>query len=97
MIGHVVTGLCCMLAFKPEAILPLYPIQRGTFKTELKDGWGLTNDGQYLIVTDSSPTLYWVDPTTFKTVKSLVIKDGDHELPWLNEVSVLSLYPSCHR
>jgi glutamine cyclotransferase len=61
-------------------------MQIGGFHTGLSDGWGLTNDGRYLIVSDSSHNIYWVAPDTFQTVKRVVVKDGDHELPWLNEV-----------
>ena len=66
--------------------MQLYSFQSGSFNTGLKDGWGLTNDGTHLIVTDSSDTLHWIDPTTFKKIRSLTIKDGDQALPWFNEV-----------
>ena len=64
-------------------------LQQGTFTTELKDGWGLTNDGTHLILTDNSQTVSFIDPKTFKTVKSIVVKDGDRALPWLNEVRMI--------
>ena len=63
--------------------------QIGTFNTELKDGWGLSNNGTHLILTDSSHTLYFIDPVSFKTVGSLMIHDGGHAIPWLNELEVL--------
>lgn len=63
--------------------------QIGTFKTDLKDGWGLTNNGTHLILTDSSHVLYFIDPVSFKTVGSIAIHDGGHHIPWLNELEVV--------
>ena len=60
--------------------------------TTLKDGWGLATDGKLLIITDSSPELYWVDPTTWKIVRQLTITDGGTPVPWVNEVGILMPY-----
>lgn len=65
--------------------------QVGTFLTELKDGWGLTNNGTHLIATDSGHTLYWLDPVSFKTVQKVDVHDSDRVLPWLNELEYIEM------
>lgn len=37
------------------------------------DGWGMTNDGKYLIMDSGSNILFFRDPATFKIVKTLPI------------------------
>ncbi len=39
------------------------------------EGWGLTNDGTHLIMSDGTHVIRFVDPETFDTVKTLVVKD----------------------
>ena len=41
-------------------------LQVGELQGPLKDGWGLTTDGQLLLATDSSSTLYLIDPHTLQ-------------------------------
>jgi glutamine cyclotransferase len=45
--------------------------QLGQFKFENKEGWGLTTDGTYLILSDGTNTLTYLDPETFKAVKTI--------------------------
>ncbi|GAX83974.1 hypothetical protein CEUSTIGMA_g11398.t1 [Chlamydomonas eustigma] len=77
------SGLCFKYSVKDLSLI-------GSFHTGLSDGWGLTNDGRYLIITDSSHTIYWVDPESLQTVRRVAVKDGDHELPWLNELELIN-------
>ncbi|KAG1676377.1 hypothetical protein FOA52_001172 [Chlamydomonas sp. UWO 241] len=63
----------------------------GTFKTELKDGWGLANDGRYLLATDSGHNVYYIDPQDgFKTVKTVVVKSMGSPLAWINELEFVN-------
>lgn len=39
------------------------------------DGWGLTNDGKNIIMTDSTHVIRFFDPETFKVVRTLPILD----------------------
>lgn len=55
-------------------------------ETYLKDGWGITNDGSHLIIGDSSHVLYFVDPKTMRTVKSIEVTDAGQPVTWLNEL-----------
>lgn len=38
-------------------------------------GWGITNDGSRLIVSDGSSNIYYWNPETFKEVKRLTVQD----------------------
>lgn len=61
--------------------------QVGTFSTPLKDGWGITTQGKYMVLSDGSSKLTWVDPTqNFKTVKSVTVTDGTRTIGYLNEL-----------
>lgn len=66
-------------------------------RTPLKDGWGIATDGTSLIVSDSSATLYWLDPKTLAEQRRVVVHDGELEVPWVNEVTALpASLPAAH-
>ncbi len=51
------------------------------------EGWGLTNDGKNLIMSDGTHLLKFVDPETFKTVRSMpVLQEDGKPLYLLNEL-----------
>jgi glutamine cyclotransferase len=50
------------------------------------EGWGLTNDGTSLIMSDGTATLYVRDPSTFVVSRTIEVKDGDTPVPKLNEL-----------
>jgi glutaminyl-peptide cyclotransferase len=50
------------------------------------EGWGLTHDGEHLILSDGSATLRFLDPATFKTVREITVRDGEQPVPKLNEL-----------
>ena len=52
----------------------------------LQDGWGIATDGASLIVSDSGPTLYWLDGKTLKEIRRVDVHDGTRKVPWVNEV-----------
>ncbi|KAH7621010.1 putative Glutaminyl-peptide cyclotransferase [Nannochloris sp. 'desiccata'] len=58
-------------------------------KTPLNDGWGATHDGTNLIVGDSTDTLYFIDPSTMKTVRTIKVQDGNRTVKWLNELEYI--------
>ncbi|MDR1483943.1 MAG: glutaminyl-peptide cyclotransferase [Planctomycetaceae bacterium] len=41
------------------------------------EGWGLTGDGKFLIISDGSDQLNFVDPANFKSVRKIFVKDID--------------------
>lgn len=63
-------------------------------QTQLTDGWGLTTDGEHLLVTDSSAVLSWVRPDSknsslLKTVRQVTIQDGGQPVQWVNELEYI--------
>ena len=60
-----------------------------TFTYQL-EGWGLTHDGQRLIVTDGSATLYFWDPHTFTEIGQVtVIDEWGNPVIRLNELAYI--------
>ncbi len=59
----------------------------GKFSFANKEGWGLTTDGTYLIMSDGTNKLSYLDPTDFKLIKTL-------EVPYnnLNELEFIKGY-----
>ncbi len=54
------------------------------------DGWGLTNDGTHLLMTDSTHTIRVIDPETFQTVKNLVVlREDGKPLLQINELEYI--------
>ena len=54
------------------------------------EGWGLTTDGQSLIMSDGSNTLYWLDPKTGLVVKELHVMLDGHPMQNLNELEFVN-------
>ncbi|MDX9875098.1 MAG: glutaminyl-peptide cyclotransferase [Spongiibacteraceae bacterium] len=50
------------------------------------EGWGLTDDGERLIMSDGSATLRFVDPENFSELARLQITDGGNPVTQLNEL-----------
>ncbi|WP_224249320.1 glutaminyl-peptide cyclotransferase [Hyalangium gracile] len=50
------------------------------------EGWGLTNDGTSLIMSDGSSVLRFLDPATFTVQRTVKVKDGGREVSRLNEL-----------
>ena len=45
------------------------------------EGWGLTQDGKNVILSDGSPTLRFLDPITFHEVRRITVKDRGKPIP----------------
>ncbi len=57
----------------------LYPIQ----------GWGLTHNGPYLIMSDGSSTLYFLNPTNYTYAYTLEVTDQGEPVSGLNELEYI--------
>jgi len=53
------------------------------------EGWGLTHDGQRLILSDGSATLRFLDPQTFAVVAEIEVHDGVTPVTRLNELEYI--------
>lgn len=54
------------------------------------EGWGLTTDGQALIMSDGTDTLRWLDPTTFQVTRTIHVTNDGRPLALLNELEWVS-------
>ncbi len=61
----------------------LRPLGSFRYATE---GWGLTQDGEHLIMSDGSATLYFLDPDRFTEVRRIQVHDHRGPVKFLNEL-----------
>jgi len=50
------------------------------------EGWGLTQDGKSIILSDGTATLRFLDPATFKVVRRVTVRDHGKPIDQLNEL-----------
>ena len=53
------------------------------------DGWGITNDGKHLIMSDGSASLFFLDPQNFALEKQIRVIDGNEPVSRLNELEYI--------
>ncbi|HWN88802.1 MAG TPA: glutaminyl-peptide cyclotransferase [Chitinophagaceae bacterium] len=53
------------------------------------EGWGITNDGQRLIVSTGNGILYYYDPSTFRLLSKSSIMEGNNQTFNLNELEYI--------
>jgi len=63
--------------------------QTGTFTYPSKEGWGMTTDSANIIMSDGTTTLTWLDPTTFKVIKTIIVKDEKGPVSEVNELEYI--------
>lgn len=62
-------------------------IKKFSYQTQ---GWGITYDGKYLIISDGSAVLYFMDPNTFKVVGTLEVYEDNGKVSKLNELEYIN-------
>ena len=68
--------------------------ERSTFKllrtvSYTGEGWGLTQDGKNLILSDGTARLRFLDPETFREVRQLTVRDRGKPVTQLNELEFI--------
>jgi glutamine cyclotransferase len=53
------------------------------------EGWGLTEDGKSLILSDGSSTLRFLDPMNFHELRKITVKDHGNPIDKLNELEYI--------
>jgi glutamine cyclotransferase len=53
------------------------------------EGWGLADDGKQLVLSDGTPTLKFLDPSTFAVTRRVTVRDGAMPVDDLNELEVI--------
>jgi glutaminyl-peptide cyclotransferase len=54
-----------------------------------KEGWGLTTDGQQLIMSNGTATLNFLNPVDFGKTKTLTVTIGRMQIPMINELEYI--------
>ncbi len=62
-------------------------LQQFSYPTE---GWGITNDGTQLIMSDGTATLYFLDPETFENIGQVAVHDDTAFVTNLNELEYIN-------
>ncbi len=53
------------------------------------EGWGLTNDGTQLIMSDGSSRIRFLNPDTFQLVRTIEVRDGNKRVTQINELEFI--------
>ncbi|MFB0925083.1 MAG: glutaminyl-peptide cyclotransferase [Vicingaceae bacterium] len=61
----------------------------GTFNLPTKEGWGMTTDGESLIMSDGSNNLYYLDPNQLSVVRTVPVSDNGRIVGNLNELEFI--------
>lgn len=54
------------------------------------EGWGITNNGKELIISDGSANLYFVDPAGFKVNNTIAVTENGKPIDRLNELEFIN-------
>lgn len=54
------------------------------------DGWGLTNDGAHIIMSNGTDTITFLDPKTEQIISTLTIKEGAYSIHHINELEYIN-------
>ncbi len=63
--------------------------QEHSFSFIAPEGWGMCNNGKELIFDDGTSTLHFIDPATFKEVKTLKVLDEHGPVNEINELEMI--------
>ena len=68
-----------------------FAFDKATFKLQKQfryetEGWGLTQDGHSLVMSDGTSTLYFLEPSTFRLLRKVDVKSADVPVARLNEL-----------
>jgi glutaminyl-peptide cyclotransferase len=61
-----------------------------SFTYKSKEGWGLTNDGNHLIMSNGTHELTWLDPTDFSEVRKVQVANNKGIINYLNELEYIN-------
>jgi glutaminyl-peptide cyclotransferase len=60
-----------------------------SFQYSSKEGWGLTNDGHNLIMSNGTNELIWLDPSDFSEIKKIQTANNKEIINYLNELEYI--------
>jgi len=62
----------------------------GEFSFPSREGWGLTNNGKSLIMSDGTHILTYLDPSSFQVQKTLLVTDNNGPVKLLNDLEYIN-------
>jgi glutamine cyclotransferase len=70
-----------------------------SFQFKSAQGWGLINDGKYLIMSDGTNLITWIDPDDFSIVKTIQVANNIGIVNNINELELIdgSLYANIYQ
>ena len=57
-----------------------------------EEGWGLTTDGEFIIMSDGTNTLSYREPSSFEVIKTLRVSANNYAIDNLNELEYIKGY-----
>ena len=63
-----------------------------SFTIPTKEGWGMTTDGELLIMSDGSSSLHFIDPVSLEKVGTLSVFNNGRPVQYLNELAYVDGY-----
>jgi len=60
-----------------------------SFKISSAEGWGLTNDGKSLIMSDGTNRLTWINPENYSVTKTLYVASNKEHINYVNELEYI--------
>ncbi len=56
------------------------------------EGWGIATDGKFLIISDGTSILHFLNPKTLQEIKQIKVHDGLFLVNWINELEYIEGY-----
>lgn len=64
----------------------------GQYSYSNQEGWGLTTDGEFIIMSDGTNVLSFRDPSNFQVVKTVLVSSNNYAVDYLNELEYIQGY-----
>lgn len=64
----------------------------GQYSYSNQEGWGLTTDGESIIMSDGTNVLSFRDPSNFEIMKTLQVSSNNYAVDYLNELEYIQGY-----
>lgn len=60
------------------------------FELPTKEGWGLTSNGDQLIISDGTDRISFVDPLTFRVIRTIQVRNDNRIVDQINELEYVN-------
>ncbi|MCA9064497.1 MAG: glutaminyl-peptide cyclotransferase [Planctomycetaceae bacterium] len=75
-----------LIEYDAATLKPIRTVSYRDIDRSLREGWGITHDGTSLIVSDGSSKLRFIDPQTFRLIRTAIVRSGRKPISKLNEL-----------